>query len=175
MRFLFPLGLIMTIATLLSAADAPKDTRCFELRVYHAAEGKLDALNARFRDHTLKIFEKHSMTSIGYWMPLDNPDHLLYYMLAFPSRDAAKASWKAFRDDPDWKAAAAASEKDGKLVTKVESTFIHCTDFSPEVKPTLERSRASSNCAPTPARPASCPICWRASATTPSSSSKNTA
>ncbi|HLX64136.1 MAG TPA: NIPSNAP family protein [Planctomycetota bacterium] len=139
MRFLFLLALIMITSTLLHAADAPKDARCFELRVYHAAEGKLDALNARFRDHTLKIFEKHGMTSIGYWMPLDNPDHLLYYILAFPNRDAATASWKAFRDDPDWKAAAAASEKDGKLVTKVDSTFLHCTDFSPEVKPVQEK------------------------------------
>lgn len=129
----------MTLAHSLTAADAPKDTRCFELRVYHAAEGKLDALNARFRDHTVKLFEKHGMTNIGYWMPLDNPDRLLYYIMAYPSREARDKSWKEFVADPDWKAAAAASEKDGKLVLKADSTFLHCTDFSLEIKPGTEK------------------------------------
>lgn len=108
---------------------------CYELRVYYAAEGKLDALHARFRDHTCALFTKHGMTNIGYWTPLENPERKLYYILRHASRDAAKASWKAFIGDPDWKKAAAASEKDGKLVAKIESTFLTATDYSQEVKP----------------------------------------
>ncbi len=112
-----------------------EDTRCFEMRIYHAAEGKLDALNARFRDHTCKLFEKHGMTNIGYWMPLENPDRLLIYVLAYPNREARETSWKEFAADPDWVAAKNASEKDGKLVTKADQYFFHATDYSPAIAP----------------------------------------
>ena len=121
------------------AADAAKDTRCYELRVYHVAEGKLDALNARFRDHTCKLFEKHGITNVGYWLPLENPEPKLVYIVSYPSRAAREESWKAFMADPDWKAALAESEKDGKLVLKVDSTFMHATDYSPEIKPVDEK------------------------------------
>src|ERR1043165_1768837 len=83
-------------ARLLYAADALRDLPCYELRIYHAAEGKLDALNARFRDHTMKLFEKHGITNVGYFTPLDNPDRLLYYFLTYPSREARDKSWKEF-------------------------------------------------------------------------------
>ena len=111
-----------------------KDSRVFEMRTYTTPEGKLDALHARFRDHTMKLFEKHGMVNIGYWVPVDNKENKLYYLLRHKSRAAKDASWKAFGGDPDWKKAAAESEKNGKLVTKVESTLLHTTDFSPEVK-----------------------------------------
>ena len=124
---------IAAAATTLDAAE-PAAPRCYELRVYYAAEGKLDALNARFRDHTCALFTKHGMTNIGYWMPLENPERKLYYILSFPDRKARDASFKAFGDDPAWRKAFAESEKDGKLVAKVESTFLHTTDFSPELK-----------------------------------------
>jgi NIPSNAP len=107
----------------------------YELRTYYAAPGKLEDLNARFRNHTLKIFEKHGMTNVGYWMPLDNPDHKLIYMLAFPSREAARKSWKEFGTDPEWQKAAKESEANGRLVTKVQSIFLSPTDYSPEIKP----------------------------------------
>lgn len=122
-------------ATMLNAFAAEKDTRCFEMRTYYAAEGKLDELNARFRDHTCKLFEKHGIVNLGYWMPLENPDRKLIYILAFPSREAQTKSWKEFGADPDWKAAAKASETNGKLVTKVESVFLNATDYSPAIKP----------------------------------------
>src|SRR2546425_429879 len=93
----------MAMATLTQAAD--KETPVYELRTYYAAPGKLDDLHARFRNHTMKIFEKHGMTNIGYWTPLDNPDRKLIYMLAFASRDAAKQAWKDFQADPDWQSA----------------------------------------------------------------------
>jgi hypothetical protein len=117
------------------AADKPTDgkQRVFEMRIYTAADGKLDALHARFRDHTNKLFVKHGMELIGYWVPLDEPrsKNTLVYILAYPSRDAAKKAWADFQADPDWQKAKADSEKDGKLVTKVESTFMSPTDYSP--------------------------------------------
>jgi hypothetical protein len=120
----------------LSAADARKDgkvvdERVFELRTYYAAPGKMDALHARFRDHTCKLFAKHGMTVIGFWNPIDQADKKLIYVLAFPSEEAAAKSWQTFRDDPDWKAAKEASEKDGKLVDKVESVYMKPADYSP--------------------------------------------
>lgn len=111
-----------------------KDTRCYELRVYTAAEGKLDALQARFREHTTKLFEKHGMTNIGYWVPVNNPERKLYYILAYPNRGAREAAWKAFGADPEWQRAYKESEKDGRLAIKVESTLLHTTDFSPKIE-----------------------------------------
>jgi hypothetical protein len=109
------------------------DTRVFEMRTYYAAPGKMNALHARFRDHTNKLFQKHGMTLIGFWSPTDptEAEKKMVYILAFPSREAAEKSWKAFRDDPEWKAARDASEKNGKLVDKVDSVFLNPTDYSP--------------------------------------------
>ncbi len=135
-------GQIAMCAALIISATAPAlaedaDTRCYELRVYYAADGKLDALNARFRDHTCKLFEKHGLANLGYWTPVENPERKLYYIISAPSRAARDASFKSFGDDPAWKAAAAASERDGKLVDKVESTFLHVTDYSPSIEAKL--------------------------------------
>ncbi|MBI1874693.1 MAG: NIPSNAP family protein [Acidobacteria bacterium] len=107
--------------------------RVFELRTYTASEGKLDALHARFRDHTLRIFQKHGMTNVGYWSPQDAPlaQNTLIYILAHSSREAAKKSWDAFRQDPDWQKAQKESEVNGRLTTKVESVFMNATDYSP--------------------------------------------
>lgn len=120
-----------------SALAANTDTRVFEMRTYYAAPGKLDALNARFRDHTCKLFEKHGITNIGYWMPVENPENKLIYVLAYPTREARDVAWKEFAADPDWKSAQAESEKDGKLVAKVEQKFFTATDYSPEIKPSI--------------------------------------
>src|SRR5436190_174534 len=93
-----------------------KDTRVYEMRVYYAAPGKLDALHARFKDHTIKLFEKHGITNLGYFVPVDNKDNKLVYFVSFPSMDARAKSFKAFGADPDWRKAAAESEKDGPLL-----------------------------------------------------------
>jgi hypothetical protein len=114
---------------------AEPDTRCFELRTYHAAPGKLDDLSARFREHTLKLFEKHGMTSLGYWIPVDNTNYVLIYLMAYPSREAREKSWKEFGADPDWKKAQSESEANGKLVLKADSVFLTATDFSPAIAP----------------------------------------
>ena len=107
----------------------------YELRINHANEGKLDALVARFRDHTDAIFKRHGMTSIAYWLPTDEPlkGKTLIYILKHPSREAAIANWKAFHDDPEWIKVSTASEANGKLVEKVDSTYMKLTDWSPAI------------------------------------------
>ena len=104
----------------------------FEQRVYTTAPGKLDNLNERFRDHTNYLFVKHGMKLIGYWTPVDPPDTLIY-ILAYPSREAREASWKAFVADPAWKKARQESldKAGGTIVTDVKSTFMTPTDYSP--------------------------------------------
>ena len=129
--------LALMTTNLLHAAEP--DTRSYEMRVYYAAPGKLDALHARFRDHTCKLFEKHGMANLGYWVPQENPENKLIYIIAHASRDAAKKSWAAFMADPDWQKAYKASEVDGKLVAKVESTFLTATDYSPAIKAAVEK------------------------------------
>lgn len=106
-------------------------TAVYELRTYYAAPGKLEALNARFRQHTMKLFERHGMTNVAYWNDMDAPNGRVIYILAYPSREAREADWKAFSQDPEWRKVAAASEVNGKLVEKVESVFMNMTDYSP--------------------------------------------
>ena len=134
-----PALLVMTVAGafLIGRASAQSDedakARVFEIRTYTTHPGKLDALNARFRDHTTRLFEKHGMTNVGYWVPLDEPrsQNTLIYVLAHESRDAAKASFAAFGKDPEWQKARDASEAGGKIVEKIESAFVSPTDYSP--------------------------------------------
>ncbi len=110
-----------------------QSTRVYELRVYHAPAGKLDDLKARFRDHTIDIFKKHGITSIGYWTPQDadkGKDNTLIYLIAHPSREEATKNWREFARDPEWQQVAKASEANGKIVEKIESTYMDPTDFS---------------------------------------------
>ncbi len=114
----------------------PAGTVVYELRVYHAAPGKLTDLLARFREHTMKIFERHGMKSVAYWTPVDEPQksNTLIYILEHASREAAAENWKAFQEDAEWKSVRDKSEENGKLVEKVDSTFMELTDFSPRLK-----------------------------------------
>jgi len=116
-----------------SAVHAQPTTRVFEIRTYTAAEGKLDALHARFRHHTLALFKRHGMTSVGYFKPQDAPhkQNTLIYILAHPSREAAAKNWQAFQNDTEWQKVKAASETQGALTTKIESVFADPTDYSP--------------------------------------------
>jgi hypothetical protein len=115
------------------AGPGKTPTMVYELRVYHTYDGKLDDLLRRFREHTVQLFEKHGIKSVAYWTPTDEPlkGKTLIYILAHPNRDAATANWQAFRDDPEWQSVRDKSEANGKLVEKVESTFLVLTDFSP--------------------------------------------
>jgi len=120
------------MATLMNAVNAD----VFELRTYTTNEGKLDNLNARFRDHTIELFDKHGMTSVGYWVPIKAPEseNTLIYVLKHKSRDAAKASWKAFLSDPAWKKVAKESQVDGQILAKSpESVFMNAADYSSDL------------------------------------------
>jgi len=123
------LGVVLAVP---SDATAQSAGPVYELRIYTTLEGKLPALLARFREHTLKIFEKHGMENVGYWVPADPPksQNTLYYILRHKSREAAAASWAAFRNDPDWLKARKDSEAAGKIVDHVESVFLSPADFS---------------------------------------------
>jgi len=119
----------------LAQSGAVDDETVFELRVYHTPDGKLPELLTRFREHTITIFNRHNMHSVAYWAPTDDPlkDRTLFYILRHPSRDAAKANWAAFNADPEWVQVRTASEANGKIVEKVDSTFLKMTDFSPRI------------------------------------------
>jgi hypothetical protein len=131
MKFII-LACIAAFTSLCTAEDA-YPPRCYELRIYTAAEGKLDALKARFRDHTVGLFKRHGMTNVAYWTPTENAANQLIYLLSYPSVEARTAAWKAFGADPEWKAAAKASEVNGKLLAHPpESRILAMTDFSPE-------------------------------------------
>ncbi len=141
MRLFWGLSAVVALGVLgasLGAAEKAEgrnklDNRVYELRIYHAAPGKMEALHERFRNHTLKLFKKHGMTVVAFWSPTDKDDaeKRLIYVLSFPSREAADRSWKAFREDPEWLEVKKASEKDGTLVSKVESTYMKPTDYAP--------------------------------------------
>lgn len=124
------------LAGFLPALRAADDGPVAELRIYTATPGNLDKLLTRFRDHTLRLFEKHGMQNLGYAVPLDAKDGAgdkLIYVIAHKSRAAAKESWKNFGADPEWKDVSAKSQVAGKIVAKVESVFLQVTDFSPKV------------------------------------------
>jgi hypothetical protein len=115
------------------AQSEPAGSRVFELRTYYCNEGKLDDLHTRFRDHTCELLKKHGAELIGFWTPQDDKDgkgSRLVYLLAFPSREAAKKTWKEFGEDSEWKKVYAQSHKNGVLVKKVESVFLVPTDYS---------------------------------------------
>ena len=128
------LSLVFSPLALLAAKGVEGvDARVFELRTYTAKPGRIDELHARFRNNTVKLFEKHHMTVIGFWRPTDEQQakRQLVYLLAFPSQEAAATSWKDFQADPEWKALKETSEKDGPLVEKIDSVFLKPTEFSP--------------------------------------------
>ena len=148
-------GLLAAVAP--AFADEKKmEARLFELRIYTAPAGKLDALHARFRDHTVKLFEKHGMANIGYWVPADNKENKLYYVIAHKDKAARAASFKAFGADPDWQAAHKASIKDGEIVGKIESVLRPRRTTRRPSRRAWPRSRACSSCASTPPPRATC-------------------
>lgn len=134
-RFLSMMALAFAAPIVWGSDGNAAENKCFELRIYTPAPGKAEALDTRFRDHTVGLFKKHGMTNVGYWVSIDPADERLFYLLSYPDRATRDASWKSFMTDPAWKTAQAESEKSGKLVAKVESTFLHPTDYSPSIQP----------------------------------------
>jgi hypothetical protein len=128
----FVCGALMAVGiTTVSQSQAQSPNHVYELRMYHTVPGRLDALNKRFRDQTDRIFKKHDMKSIGYWIPQDTPD-LYIYVLEHPSREAATKNWAAFMADPEWVKAKADSEASGKIVDHVDNYFMNPTEYSPQ-------------------------------------------
>ncbi|WP_128544660.1 NIPSNAP family protein [Larkinella soli] len=122
---------------------APKadPSRLYEVRIYHPTPGNFDAIVDRFRQYTTKIFEKHGMTNIGYWIPTDTTRKELIYILSYPSREARDASWKAFGSDPAWKEVVAKTEANGKIVAKVDQIFMTEADISPKIEASRKSGR----------------------------------
>jgi hypothetical protein len=129
----FVLGFVARGAVPAEPAAYAQGKRVFELRTYTAPEGKLAELHARFRNHTMRIFKKHGMENIAYFAPQDAPlsQNTLVYLIAHPSREAAKQNWAEFQKDPEWQKVANESQVNGKIVAKVESVFLDATDYSP--------------------------------------------
>src|SRR4051794_8532291 len=125
---------LLLLLTLCAGFAFPAD-RVFEMRTYTCFPGKLEALKTRFRDHTIRIFKKHGMESIGYWVPQDaaqGKETSLIYVIAHASREQAVKNWADFRNDDEWKKVSADSEvkAGGKIVEKVVSVYMDPADFS---------------------------------------------
>ena len=129
--FLITLFLVATFS--LSAQKV--DSRFFELRIYYCHPGRLDALIQRFQNHTTKIFEKHGMENIGYWVPTTNDKNALYYILAFPSKQAQEKSWASFKVDPQWKEVQSKSEESGPIIESIVSIPMTASEIMPKLKP----------------------------------------
>jgi NIPSNAP len=125
---------ILLVISFSLAAQQP-DTRYFEMRIYYCYPGRLDALIERFQNNTTRIFEKHGMENIGYWLPTKNDRNALYYILAYPSKEAREKSWNAFFADPEWKEVSTKSEVSGKIVESVTSVFMNASDILPKINP----------------------------------------
>jgi heme-degrading monooxygenase HmoA len=124
-------GLAVLGVTMVSQSSAQSPNHVYELRTYTAPPGKLDALEARFRDHTEAIFKRHGLHAIGYWVPVDNKDNHFIYIVEHKSKEDATKNWAAFQADEEWKKVRAASEANGPLTTKPpESVYMNPTDFS---------------------------------------------
>ena len=135
LKRLLPLSAVALLLTLtLTLTSVPRaqgaDGMVYELRTYTANEGKLDALHARFRNHTMRIFEKHGMQNVAYWIPADQADTLIY-IIAHEDSAAAQANWQAFIADPEWQKVYADSIADGRLVKNIDNVFMTKTDYSP--------------------------------------------
>jgi hypothetical protein len=130
---LFLITIMLLVFTSLSAQKV--DNRFFELRIYYCLPGRLDALIERFQNHTTKIFEKHGMENIGYWVPTNNEKNALYYILAFPSKEAQQKSWADFIADPQWKEVQSKSEESGKIIESIVSIPMTASEIMPKLKP----------------------------------------
>ena len=143
---IFLAAVLSSVSIIAAAQDTPapptiapspslaKDSRCFEIRTYYAAPGKLEELHARFRNHTMALFKKHGMEVVGFWGPTDKEkgsENTLVYVLAFPGRSARDKAFKDFGADPEWQKARSESEKNGALTEKVDSVILMATDYSP--------------------------------------------
>ena len=129
-----PWLLPLALGTVALADDRSRtDLQCYELRIYQAAPGKRDALIERFRAHTDRLFARHGIRSLGYWIPVETADNSLVFLLAYPNREERELRWNAFKNDPEWQAVQKASQANGPLVSSSESILLGATDYSPAI------------------------------------------
>ncbi len=121
-------------SSLQNEAGAYLDSNLYELRIYYCEPNRLNALIERFTNHSTKLFEKHGITNVGYWLPISNEKNALYYILSFPNIEEKEKAWKNFVADPEWKKVKSKSEESGKIVAKIESYFLNTTDYSPPMQ-----------------------------------------
>lgn len=146
-NFLLTCSLLMTALSFSVAGTEPKGSesadpgRLYEVRIYYPTPGNYEAIIDRFRKYTCKIFEKHGMTNVGYWLPTDASQEKIIYILSYPNREARDASWKAFGSDPEWKEVVAKTEANGKIVAKVDQIFMTQAEISPEIKSSKKPGR----------------------------------
>jgi hypothetical protein len=154
MKSLFTLILVLAItacgsgnnqSTVSSVASQTTEPVFFELRTYYCNPGKLDDLLTRFNDNTMKLFEKHGMVNMAYWLPMDNQDNKLVYLLGYQSHEQRDKAWSDFSNDPEWKRVSEASQVNGAIVDSVASWFLTYTDYSPRLKPEDLSSRIFSH------------------------------
>ena len=128
-RTLLRAVILLGVSLAVVPATQAQSTHVYELRTYTSVEGRLNDVVNRFRDHTVRIFARHGMVSVAYFIPQDQPNTLIY-VLQHPSREAATKNWDAFRNDPEWKTARAASEANGPILVKTQSVYMDPTAFS---------------------------------------------
>ena len=141
MKLRWLLAALVALMGLGTANSGDKMERLYEMRTYWSPEGRLDDLHARFRDHTVKLFEKHGMTNVGYWTPIDNKENKLVYLLSYPNMEVRAKAWKDFTGDEAWKTVQKQTEAKGKIVSKATVLFLKALDYSPEVKPATSGDR----------------------------------
>ncbi len=130
-KLIYAISIVVSVLFSATPAYAAEPAPVYELRIYTVHPGKMPDMLARFKNHTCKLFERHGMANVGYWVPVEQKDsNKLYYILKHASRTAAEASWKAFGSDPDWVKVRTESEAKGPIVMGVESKFMAATDFS---------------------------------------------
>lgn len=136
MRYVSVLSMVCALAGLAAGdAKAQADEKCYELRIYTAPEGKLEALHRRFQKYSRRIFARYDMDRVGFWIPIENPENRFYYVLSYPDCQARDSSWARFFRDPEWAHVIDVTEADGSLTTNVEEIFMHAADFSPTIGP----------------------------------------
>ena len=104
----------------------------YELRVYTAMPGRLPDVLARFRDHTVGIWNRLGIRQFGYWTTVVGPDsNALTYMLVWESLADRELKWGKFVVDAEWVEVRKTSEAAGPIVAKMDSSFLAPTSFSP--------------------------------------------
>ncbi len=132
------MGVLLTGSLSAEETNTKSDGKLYELRFYVTNPGKLPDLHARFRDHTMKLFEKHGMENIIYWNVSEGAkddgekaENMLVYIIAHKNEAAKDASWAGFINDPEWKAVAQKSEENGKILAeRPRAIFMREVDFS---------------------------------------------